>query len=139
MDDYTTILDDLSARNHVKLSIMAAHDAAIVLSEQPTESLVGNKFVEFTLGGWENTKSIIRVQTTSDENGKVATPNLLNEDNFQDFWLTWNSTGVEVGIGCIVGQNTLMPKNVSVIINYNYMGIFSGYGSGSQWKIYKGK
>lgn len=135
---YTTILDDLSERNNILFSIMAAHDAHIVLSEQLTENLNGNNFVELTLGGWENTMSMIRVKTTGGEDGRVNTPHLLNEDKFQDFWLAWNSTCVVVGRGFIIGQQIFMQKDIPEVINYNYMGIFSGYGSGSSWVIYKG-
>lgn len=66
--------------------IRAPNDAHLALTSGPSES---DPMLEVFLGGWGNTKSVIRRNRTKPDVVEVETPNILNAGEFRGFWVRW--------------------------------------------------
>lgn len=53
--------------------------------------------VEIFIGGWGNTKSVIRRNRTKPDKVEVETPNILNGDEFRGFWVRWANGNYSAG------------------------------------------
>ncbi|CAH1794507.1 unnamed protein product [Owenia fusiformis] len=118
----------------VQFEIQACNDAHIALESKP--SVVGvPQAYEIVLGGWSNTRSVIRDGKQGTEKVTVDTPNLLNCTVFLPFWVTWQNGIIRVGKGFSYGRNLLMewqdttPKPVTVI------SVATGWGSTANWNF----
>ena len=91
LSQYREILD-VTERNHIRMAIQADQAAFIFLSGKPANSIDYNTYfdyIELLIGGWLNTKSLIRVSTMGGFSGAVSTPNILNpHKNCRSFCLS---------------------------------------------------
>lgn len=62
----------------------AANDAHLILSGDPNES---QPCIEVFIGGWQNSKSIIRYNQTKPEVAEAPTPGILNANELRGFWV----------------------------------------------------
>jgi hypothetical protein len=53
--------------------------------------------LEVFIGGWKNTKSVIRKNRTKPDVVEVETPEILNADESRGFWIRWTDTYINVG------------------------------------------
>ncbi len=139
---YRSVLD-LTERNHIRVSVKAANDAFLLFSERYANSIVINTdtdLFEVLIGGWSNTKSVIRVGdiATSKTGGVCDTPNILDATDFRYFWIAWNKGLVKVGSGFTIGQNVFMQKSYPATTDVKYLSLWNGWGSDAEWKIYAG-
>ncbi len=133
---------DVSKRNHIRLAIKADKSAFILLSAKPAKSINQNnyfKFIELLIGGWLNTKSIIRVGNMESSNGATNTPNILKPHSFIHIWVSWDNNFIRVGRGFIIHENVFMARRYPGSINVKYLALFKGYGSGGKFELYPGK
>ncbi|XP_052260254.1 uncharacterized protein LOC127864551 [Dreissena polymorpha] len=107
------------------------NDAHILLQNNAND--FDNKVVEMVIGGWSNTKSVIRNQQQGPPLCSYE-GNILSGSSFRWFWVSWSSGCVKVGKGSTVGGSQIMQW---CGLNYNINGIrFSyGYGSGGTFII----
>lgn len=73
--------------------VRTANDAHLALSTGPYE---GEPIIEIFIGGWGNTKSVIRKNKTKPDKVEVDTPNFLSNAEFRGFWIRWTHDGVSV-------------------------------------------
>lgn len=79
----------------------AANDAHLALSGAPHD---GEPIIEIFLGGWGNTKSVIRRNKTKPEKAENSTPNILNAGEYRGFWIRAQngvSTSILMHLICI--------------------------------------
>ena len=98
-----------------------------------------DEFYEIVIGGWGNTKSVIRRKTlhTSDGTAMVtkSTFGILKRHEDQPFWAEAINGLVRLGKGHIIGQNVVMQwRDVEYIIP-NSIGFMTGWGASGEWKI----
>lgn len=73
----------------------AAHDAHLALTTGPAE---GEPMLEVFIGGWSNTKSVIRKNKQQPEKAETATPDILSAGEFRGFWIRWaDNVSGEIG------------------------------------------
>lgn len=70
----------------VQFRVKAANDAHIALSTAAAEV---DPMYEVYIGGWGNTKSIIRKNRSKPDVAEVPTPGILNENEFRGFWIRY--------------------------------------------------
>lgn len=70
----------------VNFKVRAPNDAHIALTTNPEES---DPMLEVFIGGWKNTKSVIRKNRTKPDVAEVETPDILNAGEFRGFWIRW--------------------------------------------------
>lgn len=68
----------------VQFRVRAPHDAHLVLSGEPNETF---PIVEVFIGGWGNTKSVIRYNKEKPEVAECGTPDILSGNEFRGFWI----------------------------------------------------
>ncbi len=132
---------DLSGRKHIRFSVKTGWNANILFSERQANTIdtnTDNEYIEVIIGGWGNSKSIIRVETLGGHNGRLGTPNILNANTFKEFWVSWKGGVIKVGRGFFIGKDVFMEKPFPSGINVNFLALFNGYGTGGQWKIFTG-
>lgn len=68
----------------VQFRVRAPNDAHIALTGEPNET---QPIIEVFIGGWQNSKSIIRYNQTKPEVAEANTPNILSPNEFRGFWI----------------------------------------------------
>ncbi len=121
------------------VEVKACNDAFIALCF--TQSLYTENVYEINIGGWKNTKSIIRNKPNyyatilTEYQGAVLDCNVAKK-----FWLSWESGLIRVGFGHVVGESLMMEyDHPNPHPTPRYVGVSTGYGSTGTWTICTGK
>lgn len=64
--------------------VRAPNDAHLILSGEPNETF---PVIEVFIGGWGNTKSVIRYNKMKPDVAEIGTPNILSANDFRGFWI----------------------------------------------------
>ncbi|XP_045779497.1 uncharacterized protein LOC123877031 isoform X1 [Maniola jurtina] len=117
----------------VQFKIRAPNDAHIALTMGPQES---DPMYEVFIGGWGNTKSVIRRNRTKPEKVEIETPYILNPGEFRGFWVRWDGGVVSAGREgeAIPFISWADPEPFPV----NFVGVCTGWGATGTWKIEDG-
>lgn len=67
-----------------RFKIRAPNDAHVALAAEPIES---RPIIEVFIGGWQNSKSVIRYNQTKPEVAEANTPQILSRNEFRGFWI----------------------------------------------------
>lgn len=114
----------------VKFKVRAAHDAHLIFSGTESDS---TPVVEVFLGGWKNTKSVIRSNLTKPEAYECETPNILNANEFRGFWVRYTdgviTAGNEGEAAAFLSWRNPEPFDIK------YVGVCTGWGSTGSWII----
>ncbi|CAH1161215.1 unnamed protein product [Phyllotreta striolata] len=114
----------------VQFRVRAANDAHIALTTQAAEC---DPMYEIFIGGWGNSKSIIRKNRTKPDVAEVPTPGILNPNEFRGFWIRWQNGTISVG-----RENEVPPFlswNDYEPVNIEYVGVCTGWGASGSWVI----
>lgn len=89
--------------------------------------------LEVFIGGWKNSKSVIRKNRTKPDVVEVDTADILSGDEFRDFWIRWDGNVISVGKG---GEGTpFMSYENTESIAVNFVGICTGWGAMGSWVV----
>ena len=132
---YKPYLDDLILRFRVK----SATDAVILLAG--CEHCDGHEIV---IGGWDNTKSVIRMkkQSPADGNVRAETKSILDGNEFREFWIqTASTTGktrvIYVGKG---GEEwPILKHEFTMVHNISHIAFASWAQNKIEYEILNGK
>lgn len=72
--------------------VRAPNDAHIMLSGAPNET---HPVIEIFIGGWQNSKSVIRYNQSKPEVAEANTPGILNGNDLRGFWVRYTD-GVSI-------------------------------------------
>ncbi len=111
IQQYMTVLEDLSIRQHIKFALKAGSDAYLLLSEKEAYNIDTNTDNDYVIGMWGNVRSIIRVGSFSTVIGMVLTADILDPSTFKEFCLSWNGGIVKVGRGFGVNEDIIMQNS----------------------------
>ncbi|KAF7281181.1 uncharacterized protein LOC143198744 [Rhynchophorus ferrugineus] len=114
----------------VQFRIKAPHDAHIALSPEAAEV---DPMYEIFIGGWGNSKSIIRKNRTKPDVAETPTPNILSADEFRGFWIRWSNGTITVGREGDVTPFLSWSDRENVRIEY--IGICTGWGATGNWIV----
>lgn len=111
-----------------KFKVCCANDCHVALSSQPLEK---GRIYEIAIGGWSNTKSIIRIIGQSPDVAAAATPGIVNNNELRGFWVRWRDNTISVGRE---GENSpFMSHRDPQLFDVKYVGICTAYGSSGSW------
>ena len=96
-------------------------------------------YIEINLGAHWNTHSRIGVGTLIEWAYSVSTPDILDENSYKHFWLTWENYIIKVGVGFVIGHDVILEKTYPSTVDFNYLSLFNGWGAGGSWKMFLGK
>ncbi|XP_045492266.1 C3 and PZP-like alpha-2-macroglobulin domain-containing protein 8 isoform X2 [Colias croceus] len=114
----------------VQFKVRTANDAHVALTMGPQES---NPMYEIFIGGWGNTKSVIRRNKTKPDKVEIETPGIVNGGEFRGFWVRWDggivSAGREGEAIPFISWSDPEPFPVA------FVGVCTGWGATGTWKI----
>ncbi|XP_014232708.1 C3 and PZP-like alpha-2-macroglobulin domain-containing protein 8 isoform X1 [Trichogramma pretiosum] len=114
----------------IQFRVKAPHDCHVALTTSPAES---DPMWEIFIGGWKNSKSVIRKNRTKPDVSEVDTPDILSGDEFRGFWIRWNAGYLTVG-----KENEPEPFMSYVDpdgFQPTHLGVCTGWGTGGEWLI----
>ncbi|XP_061710919.1 uncharacterized protein LOC133520494 [Cydia pomonella] len=114
--------------------VRARNDVTIELTSQPRQT---DPMYEIVIGGWTNSKSVIRKYVCHIvEKDTRQTPEILNNEEFREFWLRWDHGNILVGRGS-EAQPFLSWQDPDPV-RVAYVGVRTTWGSTGNWKIASG-
>jgi hypothetical protein len=114
--------------------VRAAHDAHIALTTGPHES---DPMIEIFIGGWSNTKSVIRKNRTKPDKSEANTPDILNAGEYRGFWIKWFD-GVYT-VGNEGEAAAFLSYQDNEIIPINFAGVCTAWGATGSWILEAGR
>ncbi|XP_006621855.1 uncharacterized protein LOC102675334 isoform X1 [Apis dorsata] len=118
------------ASGQLQFRIKAPNDAHIALTTGPQE---GEPMYEVFIGGWSNSKSVIRKNRTKPDVAEVDTPGILSADEMRGFWIRWND-GV-LSIGKEDEPSAFLTYADPEPFGIGYFGVCTGWGASGEWLI----
>jgi len=110
--------------------VRAANDAHLALTTGPNDA---PPVVEIFIGGWGNTKSVIRANKQKPEKAECHTPNILSPGEYRGFWVRVTQGIITVGregeAGAFLTWQDPQPFYA------NYIGVCTGWGAAGSWII----
>nr|KAF7392444.1 hypothetical protein H0235_017443 [Vespula pensylvanica] len=114
----------------VQFRVKAPNDAHIALTTGPHE---GEPMYEVFIGGWGNSKSVIRKNRTKPEVAERETPGILTADDFRGFWIRWRDG--EITVGKEGESNAFLSYTDPEPFGIGYFGACTGWGASGEWLI----
>ncbi|XP_048243111.1 C3 and PZP-like alpha-2-macroglobulin domain-containing protein 8 [Haliotis rufescens] len=115
-----------------KFKIQASNDAHVALLTYDGET--GQNMYEIVLGGFSNTRSIIR-NSRQGTNRVETFHSPLSSTEFRDFWISWEGGVISVGTGTTVGAGQFMTWTDPAPNEVNYLAVTTGFGSSGSWQF----
>lgn len=114
----------------IQFRVRAPNDAHIALTTGPHES---EPMYEIFIGGWGNSKSVIRKNRSKPDVAEMDTPAILSGDELRGFWIRWHGGNITVGKE---GEQTPFlnyfdPEPVPI----TYFGVCTGWGASGEWVV----
>jgi len=117
----------------VNFKVRAPNDAHLCLSGAPHDA---DPTIEIFIGGWGNSKSVIRRNKTKPEKAENSTPHVLNAGEFRGFWVRVQGGVVTVGregeVAAFLSWQDPEPFYV------NFVGVCTAWGASGSWIIEDG-
>ncbi|KAK9887116.1 hypothetical protein WA026_020563 [Henosepilachna vigintioctopunctata] len=110
--------------------VRASNDAHIALSPSAAET---TPMYEIFIGGWGNSKSVIRKNRTKPEVAEVPTPGILTDQDFRGFWVRWENGTISAGNE---GEGSPFISFTDYErVPIEYVGFCTGWGARGSWVI----
>ncbi|VDI25424.1 Hypothetical predicted protein [Mytilus galloprovincialis] len=119
----------------ISFKVKAKSDVHFALISGNTEY---EQLYEIVIGGWTNTKSVIRtVKQGAHVSLKKGT--FLDKGIFKVFWISWNDNTINVGRGLEAASGTIFLKwtNPTGLRPIRNAGFYTAFGSTGEWIFYK--
>jgi hypothetical protein len=86
-----------------------------------------NQIYEIVIGGWSNDQSCIRARIANCQT--ISTPNILNESDFVDLWVSWDNGQVNVGTGSKATGGVKFDAPLSPSYEVGYFAVMTHFQS----------
>lgn len=110
--------------------VRAGHDAHLALTPAPVEA---EPIYEVFIGGWSNSKSVIRRNRQKPDVVEVPTPGILDAGEFRGFWIRWYDNVITVGREGEAAA--FMSYDAPDLFPVNFVGICTGWGASGTWML----
>jgi hypothetical protein len=119
-----------AGRDGVVFRVRCSNDAHLALTSNPEES---DPMLEVFIGGWKNTKSVIRKNRTKPDVAEADTPDIVSGEEFRGFWIRWTDNVITVGkegeAAAFVSYENTEPFPI------NFVGVCTGWGASGNWIV----
>ncbi|XP_011342741.1 uncharacterized protein LOC105282474 isoform X1 [Ooceraea biroi] len=117
----------------IQFRVKAPNDAHIALTTGPNE---GDPMYEVFIGGWSNSKSVVRKNRTKPDVVEVETPGILDADDYRGFWIRWdNGNGITLTVGKEGESDPFLSYTDPEPFGIGYFGVCTGWGATGDWLI----
>lgn len=114
------------------MKVRAPNDAHIALTGGPNET---HPIIEAIIGGWQNTKSVIRKNKSEVNKVECDTPDILSLAEYRVFWIRVTEAAVKIGrAGEAVPFLSWQDPEPFVVQS---IGVCTGGGASGNWIIGK--
>lgn len=114
----------------MNFKVRAPNDAHLILCGARNET---HPVIEVFIGGWKNTKSVIRYNQQKPDVYECETPNILDANQFRGFWVRATDGVITVGnegeAAAFLSWRNPEPFQI------NYFGVCTGWGATGDWII----
>ncbi|ALC40662.1 CG10527 [Drosophila busckii] len=110
--------------------VRSPKDAHIALAPGPQE---GTPMFEIFIGGWENSKSVIRKDRQKPDVVEIPTAGILDAGEFRGFWVRWYDNVITVGHAGDAAA--FLSYDAVDLFPVNYVGICTGWGATGTWML----
>lgn len=110
--------------------VRCGHDAHLALTSQAAEA---DPMYEVFLGGWNNSKSVIRKNRQKPDVAEVETEGICNAGEFRGFWIRWYDNVITVGREGEAAA--FMSYEDPQLFPINFVGVCTGWGASGTWLI----
>ncbi|XP_076164565.1 uncharacterized protein LOC143145254 isoform X2 [Ptiloglossa arizonensis] len=118
------------ASGQLQFRVKASNDAHVALTTGPQE---GDPMYEVFIGGWSNSKSVIRKNRSKPDVAEADTPGILSGDDFRGFWIRWGDGAISVGKE---GEpSAFLTYTDSEPLAIGHFGVCTGWGASGEWQI----
>ncbi|XP_018343738.1 PREDICTED: C3 and PZP-like alpha-2-macroglobulin domain-containing protein 8 isoform X2 [Trachymyrmex septentrionalis] len=114
----------------IQFRIKAPNDAHVALT---TASQEGDPMYEVFIGGWNNSKSVVRKNRAKPEVAETETPGILSADEYRGFWIRWGN-GV-LTVGKEGESDPFLSYADPEPFGIGYFGVCTGWGATGEWLI----
>ena len=129
----SSLFKTLTEDKDIVITVRAKNDAHLGFFSESQD-----KFYEIVIGGWTNTKTVLRRVIPSEvDYNETATPNILNPNEDRPFWADVKNGLMRLGSGNVVGNDIILKWQDNQPLDPSYVGFMTGWGSSGIWK-YKG-
>ena len=118
-------------------SLKACHDGHVGLAE--VVGLSSLTMYEIVIGGWQNSKSVIRRARQGTIEVEASTPNILDCNSARNFWLSWEDGVIQFGTGGIVGQTRILSYTDPNPYTVNSLTVATAEGQIGDWRFFSGQ
>lgn len=119
-----------NATGFCQFRVRANNDAHVALTTGACES---EPMYEIFIGGWNNSKSVIRKNRQKPDVAEVSTPGILNGGEFRGFWIRWNNGTISIGRE---GEGeAFLSWQDGEFVPISYIGVCTGWGANGSWII----
>lgn len=116
----------------VNLSVKAGHNAHICLASEASSE--AGSMIEIFIGGWENTKSAIRLNREKPDKAEAITTLIMEANAEKNFVLNWNNEG-EVSISMAGATEPFLFWKNDAPFPINALGVRTCWGATGSWNI----
>lgn len=88
---------------------------------------------EIFIGGWSNSKSVIRKNRTKPDVVEVDTPEILSAGEFRGFWIRWYDNVITIGREGEAAA--FMSYEDPDLFQVAYVGVCTGWGANGTWLL----
>ncbi|KAJ8041524.1 C3 and PZP-like alpha-2-macroglobulin domain-containing protein 8 [Holothuria leucospilota] len=117
--------------SHIQFEAKANNDVHIALS--PSEN--SSDLYEIVIGGWKNTKSVIRRCKQCINLVSELTNRYLSANEFRWFWITFESNGA-ITVGRNNESTPFMKWTDPDPLEVQYLGYSTGFGNSGQFRFF---
>jgi len=117
----------------MSVSVKAAHDAYVSFTSGESDT---TPMIEVIIGGWQNTKTAIRIRLENESVDVVAedTPELLTTEEYRDFTLEWAQNGTLFQLyGGADREPFLSWENTQCPFPVTHFGVRTSHGATGEW------
>ena len=94
-----------------------------------------NEMYEIVIGGWDNSKSVIRRGSQGSSKVERVMHSLLNPNEDRPFWADAKNGLIRLGKGKVIGSNIIIKWQDNQPLDPSYVGFMTGWGSTGVWKF----
>eukprot|EP00947_MAST-08B_sp_MAST-8B-sp1_P002574 g2574.t1 len=124
----------------ITFSVQAVSDAHVAFFPDFSNQITCTKgcgaampVYEIVIGGWGNTRSVIRRSMGGSEQATASTVGILDPAEASDFWADALNGLVRFGTGSVVGSNVVLQWQDPAPLTMRVVGVMTGWGATGEW------
>jgi len=130
---YDTIFSqELGSLKAVTFTVLASNDAHVGFFSS-SKSL--SEVYEIVIGGWSNSKSVIRKSNQGTNQVEASTSNIVSSSEAKQFWASASNGLVQFGHGSVIGEQTILSWQDPNPHEAVFIGVMTGWGSTGTWNV----